>query len=288
MQIGIVTNIFGKYHRQDIAIESWIHLKKLFQNDVKIFNLQFKDESSIFENYNEDIDTRFVLESSSKDYIENSTKKLPLIYELIEKGFQESECDYVLYTNSDVILLPRLIEYIKNEKPDCITGPRLDIEDIDSYEKVLKEEVVPVRNEIAGYDFFCFSKEWWKEFKNYFSSKFFIGKPMFDVVYAGLIVMFGKKYLIANNYPMMALHIHHGTSSVTSDCLERDFNLKEYESNVLFKIADNIMFFNLQYNLCRRTPWGQFIQPQANERQIQKAFFDTMNIHSENKIKYIT
>lgn len=288
MQIGIVTNIFGKYHRQDIAIESWIHLKKLFQNDVKIFNLQFKDESSIFENYNEDIDTRFVLESSSKDYIENSTKKLPLIYELIEKGFQESQCDYVLYTNSDVILLPRLIEYIKNEKPDCITGPRLDIEDIDSYEKVLKEEVVPIRNEIAGYDFFCFSKEWWNEFKNYFSSKFFIGKPMFDVVYAGLIVMFGKKYLIANDYPMMALHIHHGTSSVTSDCPERDFNLKEYESNVLFKIADNIMFFNLQYNLCRRTPWGQFIQPQANERQIQKAFFDTMNIHSENKIKYIT
>jgi len=287
MQIAIVTNTFGKYHRQNVASESWIHLKKLFPNNIRLYNIQFKDEKNSFTDHYEGIETVFCLDASSKTYIKNATKKLPVISEIIFRAFAYSKCDYLIYTNSDVILLPRLIEYILTEKPNCMAGPRLDIEPIDSFQSVLDEKVKPVRNEIAGYDFFVFENNWFQQYKKYFVSKFVIGKPLFDVDYAGLMVLFGKKYLIANSYPMMALHIHHGLDAVTTDCVERDHNQKVHDENILFKIANNMMFFNLQHNLCKRKPWGSFLQPQANEQQIQKTFFDIMNIHVDNEIKYV-
>lgn len=287
MQIAIVTNTFGKYHRQNVAVESWLNIKRKFPDNIEIINLQFLDEKETFSDYYHDIRTEFGLTVSSKTYEPNSIKKLPVISEIIVKGFSLSQADYVIYTNSDVILLPRLIEYILTEKPDCMAGPRLDIENINSFQDVLDEKVVPVRNEIAGYDFFVFEKNWFKKYKKYFISKFVIGKHLFDVDYAGLMVLFGKKYHIANSYPMMALHIHHGIDSVTTECPEKDLNTATHENNDLFKIANNVMFFNLQHNLCKRKPWGAFLQPQANEQQIQKTFFDVMNIHHDNQIQYI-
>lgn len=287
MRIAIVTNTFGKYHRQNVAVQSLAHLKNIFPDNLELYNLQFVDEHSTFTDYYPELNTEFKLTVSSKTYQPDSHKKLPVISEILVKGFSVSQADYVVYVNSDVILLPRLIEYIMKEKPDCMAGPRLDIQNIDSFQDVLDEKVVPVRNEIAGYDFFVFEKSWFNQYKKYFISKFVIGKPLFDVDYAGLIVLFGKKYHIANGYPMMALHIHHGTAAVTTDCPERDLNIKTHESNDLFKIANNIMFFNLQHNLCKRKPWGAFLQPQADEQLVQKTFFDVMNVHHDNNIKYI-
>jgi len=43
MKIVIGTNTFGKYHRQDVAVESWKHL-----SDVKLVNVQFEDEKDSF------------------------------------------------------------------------------------------------------------------------------------------------------------------------------------------------------------------------------------------------
>jgi hypothetical protein len=287
IRIALVTNTFGKYHRQNVAVESWIHLKSKFPDVLELYNIQFKDEENTFTDHYEGVKTEFLLENSSKTFEPKSIKKLPVISELIFKAFNSIKADYVLYTNSDVILLPRLIEYIINETPDCMAGPRLDIQSVNSFQEVLDEKVVPVRNEIAGFDVFSFEKKWFEKHKKHFISKFVIGKPLFDVDFAGLMVLFGNKYHIANSYPMMALHIHHGTDAVTMDCPEKTLNEKTHEDNWLFKIANNVMFYNLQHNLCKRKPWGAFIQPQPDEQMIQKQFFDAMNIHAENKIQFI-
>lgn len=284
MKILIATNTFGTYHRQNVAVQSWMHLRKTFPDNVEIADFQFTDENST--NY-DNLLTRFVLTKSSKDLVPYSAKKLPLIYEIIDCASSSEEFDYVVYVNSDVILLPKIIEYILNNKPDAIAGPRLDIEDIDSFDRVLQDDIKVVRNEIAGYDFFAFRTEWWNSHKTYFNHDFFIGKPLFDVDYAGLIVLLAKDYHIANDYPVMALHIHHGTASVTTECVEKTHNEKVHKSNILLEIANNVMFYNLQYNLCKRKPWGSFLKPSENEGIFQKQFFDSMNIHHANTIKYI-
>jgi hypothetical protein len=282
--ITIATNTFETYHRQDVAVQSWVHLRNTCEN-VSLMDIQFADESKQY--YNQ-LTTCFYLDRSSKDVEPRSIKKLPILFDILEAAFVLTDDDYVVYTNSDVILLPRLIEYIQKESPDCMAGPRLDIEDIESFQDVLDNKVKPVRCEIAGYDYFVFERSWWMENKHHFDYPFVIGKPMFDVIYAGLIVMFGKKYRISNNYPMMALHIHHGLAAVTTDCPERDHNIRIAGSDPILKIADNIMFYNLQHNLCRREPWGAFINPKSDEQVKQKAFFDTMNIHTDNQIRHIS
>jgi hypothetical protein len=287
VSIAIVVNTYQKYHRQNVAVESLRHIKKSFPDNVKLYNIQFKDEINSFIDHYEGLETCHVLKESSLDYIVDARKKLPLISEIISEAFLFSDCDYVLYANSDVILLPRLIEIIINDAPDCMTGPRLEINDINSFQEVLNDQVVPIRVEIAGFDFFVFEKGWFKKYEEHFISKFVIGKPFFDVVIAGLMVIFGKKCIIANSYPLCALHIFHENTSVLMESPEKTHNENIFKNNILFKIADNIIYYNLQNNLCKRKPWGVFLQPQKDEQQIQKTFFDSMNIHHENQIKYI-
>lgn len=284
--VTIVTNTYQKYHRQNVAVDSWVHLRSLFPKQLHIINFQFLGDHDFSDYYNQ-IQTSFYLERSSQTLEPHSIKKLPVLYDIIEAGFNMSNSEYVMYTNSDVILLPRIIEYIIKETPDCMACPRLDIQNVDSFQDILDSKVTPVRHEIAGYDVFCFQRQWWERNKQYFNHAFVIGKPLFDVDFAGLMVLFGNKYYIGNSFPAMALHIHHGTDSVTTDCPEKTWNEDIHKNNPLLQIANNVMFYNLQHNLCKRKPWGAFLQPQKNEREFQDTFFDCINIHKDNTIKYI-
>ena len=46
MNILLGANTFGNYHRQNVAVDSWIHLRK--KHGVKLCNIQFKDEENSF------------------------------------------------------------------------------------------------------------------------------------------------------------------------------------------------------------------------------------------------
>lgn len=286
MKIDLITNTFGKYHRQDIAVESWRRLKQIYPNNISLNNFQFEDEKDSFMDHYEGVDTSFRLKTSSKDLVKNGTKKLPLISEILFSGFKY-DADYVVYTNSDVIIMPHLIEYIINEKPDCMAISRLDIEHIDTFDNILNQDIRPIRYEIAGGDVFVLKREWFNKYKKYLWSNFLMGMPYFDNALMGLMVIFGEKFKLGNSYPPYAFHIHHGTASVDTPCPERDHNQKIFEKNPMFQIANNIIFHNLQHNLCKRTPWGAFLQPQKDEQKIQEDFFREMNISELNKIRYI-
>jgi hypothetical protein len=286
MTISIVTNTFRKYHRQDIAVDSWRHLKKLFPDNINLNNFQFEDERNTFTDHYDGVDTSFRLKNSSKSLVKGATKKLPLVSEIIFAGFKYDP-EYVLFTNSDVILMPHLIEYILNEKPDCMAISRMDIEHIESFDNILRQDIKPVRMEIAGFDAFLLKREWFTKHKKHLWSNFLLGKPYFDPALAGLMVIFGEKFKMGNSYPPYAFHIHHGTASVDMECPERDHNQKIFEKNPLFQIGNNIIFHNLQHNLCKRKPWGAFLQPQKDEQKIQEDFFREMNICELNKIRYI-
>lgn len=286
MQIDIVTNTFGKYHRQNVAVDSWKHLKSLYPSIITLNNFQFSDEKETFQDHYEGVDTSFRLLRSSKDLMPDATKKLPMVSDIIFQGFKY-DADYVLFTNSDVILMPNLIQYIIEHKPECMAVSRLDIEDIPSYDSIINKTITPVRYEIAGFDAFLFERKWFMNHKKYFISNFLLGKPYFDPSFAGLMAIFSDKFKMGNGFPPFAFHIHHGTASVDTDCPERTHNEKIFNKNPWFKIAYNLTFYNLQYNLCRRKPWGTFMQPIDGEQETQETFFDVINIKKDNKIRYI-
>ena len=276
MKIKIITNTFQKYHRQDVAVQSWTHLTRLFPN-IEIVNLQFSDETDI--KFYPELSTLYVLDDSSKTLISDATKKLPCLNEMFSQGLSQ-DCEYFIITNSDVIIMPNLIEYIQNNKPSAMACSRLDVEDINSYQDVLDKNLKPVRWEPAGFDVFVFKKEWADKHRNYFTTPYFLGKPKFDVVWAGYMKIFGDNSPLGNQYPPYCFHIHHGNSACYLECAEKDWNhglLKKYPLDALMH---NIMVLHLKMNLLKRTPWGAFLSIPEQEKNFEKEFFEILNAYN--------
>lgn len=276
MKIKIITNTFQKYHRQDVAVQSWIHLTSLF-SDIEIINLQFSDETE--NSFYPELTTRYVLDDNSTKFISESTKKLPCLNEMFLKALAE-DCEYFIITNSDVIIMPSLIEYIRNKKLSAMACSRLDIEDIDSYQEVLDKNLKPVRWEPAGFDVFVFQKEWAVKHQQYFKSTYFLGKPKFDVVWAGYIKTFGDNSPLGNQYPPYCFHIHHGNSSCYLESVEKDWNHNLLKNNPMDALMHNIMVLHLKMNLLNRTPWGAFLNIPEQETKLEKEFFEILNVYN--------
>ena len=96
MKIVLGTNTFGKYKRQDIAVDSWLHLRD--KHDIDLYDIQFADEKKTFQEiYN--LNTRYDLKAFSHTYCDSPSKKLPLVNHIIEY-ISDIECDYFIFTNS--------------------------------------------------------------------------------------------------------------------------------------------------------------------------------------------
>jgi len=107
------------------------------------------------------------------------------------------------------------------------------------------------------------------------------------LTWAGYIKLFGNNAPIQNDYAPKCFHIHHGISSVTSECSERDWNEKTMKENVLDTLMNNVMFVHLKKNLVRRTPWGGFLVPTSDEKRIEQEFFDMLSVVNPiHKLEY--
>jgi hypothetical protein len=277
MKILIGTNTFGSYDRQDIAVDSYKALKSQYPDVVDVIDVQFQDEKETFKNIY-GLDVKFDLKRSSLDAVKNAEKKLPFVNDIFNVIYDHSS-DYCIFTNSDVILNKSLVEYIIKNKPDCFACSRLDIQPITSFSE-LREKATPVRWEIAGFDTFVFKRDWFFKYR-YLFHDYLLGRPQFDHVYAGIMKCFGDNTPLGNQNPAFCFHIHHKVKWLDGSG-ETDFNNNSLKEHALDHIMANLMFFNLKHNLCRRKPWGAFLQPEANEQQQEKMFFDTFNVHTEN------
>lgn len=279
MKILLGTNTFGTYDRQDIAVDSYKELKKLFPNNVDIIDIQFQDEKHNFKNHY-GLDIKFDLIRSSKDVIDNPEKKLPFVNDLFSVIAEYSE-DYFIFTNSDVIINKNLIEYIINNRPECFACSRLDISPINSFSE-LRQKASAIRWEIAGFDTFVFKKEWFLKYKHLFND-YLLGRPQFDHIYAGIMKCYGDNTPLGNQNPPFCFHIHHPVKWLDGSNLT-EFNNNTVKKYPLDQLMANLMFFNLKFNLCKRTPWGRFLKPQDNEKEQEKILFDVFNVHKENKL----
>ena len=276
MKIDLIANTFSNYHRQTVAVDSWRFLKQTFPDNINLWNFQFTEEESSFSDPYPALTTKFVLSNSQEEVI-GATKKLPFMSEIFNNAL-ELDGDYFIITNSDVIIMPKLIEFIINEKPDALACSRLDINDIPHYNFIAEQKITPVRYEIAGFDTFIFEKKWAIAHKHLFQTKYLMGKFLYDVVWAGYMKVYGGNEPLGNGFPPYCFHIHHGIAAVTTECPERDWNLKLTTDSDMNILMVNIMNFNLTQNLMRRTPFGAFMTQQPDERKIEEIYFDSMKI----------
>ena len=164
MKIVIGCSTHGTGDRQKIAIDSWKQLEKKF-NDVSIVNVQFNDGTTLLDQAHNikirGLNTIYTLTRSSEQ-IKGSTRKLPYINDILN-SLSQQDCDYFIFTNSDIIINPNLIRYIQNKQPSAFACSRMDINPIQSFDDVLNKKIIPQRTEIAGFDTFVFNTNWFKK-----------------------------------------------------------------------------------------------------------------------------
>lgn len=264
MKIIIGTNTFGNYHRQNVAIDSLVHLKKTF--DLQLFDVQFEGNTQ----HDNRLETLNTLSRSSLDHTTGS-KQLPFVNDIFNV-LCDQDCDYFIFCNSDVIVNGNLIKHIKEHKPHAMACSRLDIKHIDSFDDVLKKQIKPVRYEIAGFDCFIFSKVWYLEKKQLFRD-YLVGQPCWDQVYATIIKLYGGNHSFGNQYPPFCFHIHHEPTWQNKSTPEKQFNMTQknhHFDSLLCKIFD----IYLKSVLIKRQPYGLFLTPVKNETDIEQQFFD--------------
>lgn len=262
--IALGSNIYGNNHRQDVAIDSWLHLNN--KHDVQLYNVQPAENPVI----NDRIQTLDVL-SRHSGHVTDGNKELPFVNDIFN-ALASVDCDYFIYCNSDVIVNSNLIKHIKQNEPACVACSRLDIHDIDSFDRVLNKQITPVRYEIAGFDAFVFSKKWYNQHMELFRD-YLIGQPCWDQVYATIIKIYGDGVEFSNKLPPHCFHIHHEQTWQLEDTPEKQFNKKQsqhYFDRLLCKIFDTY----LKSVLINRQPMGLFITPIDNEKQIESNFFN--------------
>ena len=240
MKIAIGTNIFGEYSRQTLAIESLKTLKekaKLLNVEIDLFNLQFEENTSLIDGFitlhclkNSNLTIRDEIVKASgyntgcvdcdgtNILIPYSPKRLPLMNELFGALGDLIGYDYVIFTNSDIMISNRLISEILESKKESYCVSRLDIREINT----ITDPIIPFKIEIAGFDTYVFKSSWWQENKLRFP-KYLLGKPRWDNHYTS-IFMTHSDGKILNYYPGHIIHIFHGYGSHQDDMENRYVN----------------------------------------------------------------
>jgi len=277
MKITIGCSTYGKNHRQDIAIDSWLELQNKFK-EVNIINVQFNDPSTMLaQAHNHQtcgLDTIYTLNRSSEQ-IKGSTRKLPFINDILD-DISDLGSDYFIYTNSDIIINPNLIRYIINKQPLAFACSRMDINDITSFDDVLNKNIVPQRTEIAGFDVFVFNTDWYKTNRHLFND-YLVGQPLWDQVYAVLMKLFGVNDEFGNKNPPFCFHIKHPIQWGNTKSVERIHNHTVLENNDLDLLAWRIFDKYLTQQIIKRTPAGIFINPLPNESLLEEQYFYKMH-----------
>ena len=277
MKIVIGCSTHGTGDRQKIAIDSWKQLEKKF-NDVSIVNVQFNDGTTLLDQAHNikirGLNTIYTLTRSSEQ-IKGSTRKLPYINDILN-SLSQQDCDYFIFTNSDIIINPNLIRYIQNKQPSAFACSRMDINPIQSFDDVLNKKIIPQRTEIAGFDTFVFNTNWFKKHSHLFND-YLVGMPLWDQVYAMIMKLFGKNDEFGNKNPPFCFHIKHPIQWGDSNAVERIHNHSILEDNALDLHMWRLFDKYLTQELMRRTPAGVFISPLKDESIFEERYFFKMH-----------
>ena len=262
MKISIGTNIFGQDLKQTLGLQTQSKLKQLFPDNVELYAFQRSEKELI-----PDTHKRILLTRDSRDFVQGGKKSTPCVKDILD-GLAETNCDYMVYTNSDILFSDKFVKYIL-DGDGHYTGyacSRMDIYPI----KDLNDKMVPYRYEIAGQDTFVIKKDWYIKKRNLIQD-YLIGSILYDTALTCILKQHGQNDPIINDYPIQIAHIHHGWGS-GHPSPENDYNKKLYGledekirepwgwfyHNVLIKRPDGFNMFSLY----------------PKEKEIEKKHFD--------------
>lgn len=258
-------NLYGKNIRTDLAIESYLKLKKKYNDIIDFYNVQFVDTSVPMREHAE-FKLYRCLKESSKNYITGESKKIiPMVKECYD-GMAELGYEQFIFTNDDIIVSDRYIDFILKTNYDCYPASRLAIKPINS----LSEPIVNEHYQVAGFDTFCIKTDWWKKNRDSFPT-YVLGHPCWDVHYATLCMKLGNSTL-ANKWPPPTFHQIHQSDWTDKPCPETDYNYATFWKPYKF---DSDMWHNYLFHVLLRRPEVNYCTPHNNEEELEKQYFNT-------------
>jgi hypothetical protein len=249
MKISIGINIHGSYRRQDQCIFVLKKLKQKYEN-IKLYNITFQHDLNMEKEF---IHLPFLRKKAKN--VTNSTSNKPIAKEFFDI-LSDTECDYFLFLNSDVLLTEKVIKKITDEyETYCFSRT-----DVISTEKL--ENIVPWRIEIAGFDVWGVKKEWWIKNSNLFDD-YIYAEHLWDVDFA--LTMFNNSTCILYNKENLVIHEKHELNWNESSP-EATYNSKIWDQKPYSKNWHEFIY----KNLINRQPYGRFLEPLTNELELEQ------------------
>ena len=252
MKLSIGINIFKSNKRQTLAIEC---LRKLKHKNcgVQLYNICFEKELYPTEDF---IDYP-LLQKKSFHYTGNKEIKKPIANEFFDL-LSETDCDYFLFLNSDILLSQKAINFISHKNFDSYIFSRHEIQDLNS----LADPLVPYKIEVAGFDAWAVKKEWWIQNKNKIPNCIYSEVAWDNIMSMGLYqnsnsILCNKEFYIA--------HISHPINW-SRETPEGKFNMKTWNNMPVSHKWD----YYMQMVLFNRKPHGQYLNPLENEETLEK------------------
>jgi len=259
MKISIGTNIFGSDLKQTLGIETQTKLKQLFPDNVFLYAIQRNDEEPIPQSH-----TRKIVNRDSRNFVEGGKKTTLCIKDILD-SLAETECDYIVYTNSDVFFSDKFIKYILEGDYVGYACSRMDIYPINS----LSDKMIPYRYEVAGQDTFVIKKDWYIKNRHLFK-EYLVGSILYDTALTCILKQYGQNDPIINHYPIQIAHIHHGWGS-GHPSPENNYNTKLYESE-REELREPWGWY--YHNILTKRPSGfNMFELYPNEKEVEKEHF---------------
>jgi len=284
MKISIGINGFKEYKnlekREKFCIDSLIKIKN---NDITLYNICFENENIQYKNFttlnkltkksNNLIYEYFQHEGLTNEYnlrkseIDNNIKELPSVKEIFDI-LANTNCDYFIFLNNDIILSNRILKEIENGI-ECYPVSRMHIYDIESLSDIPKLESYSVH----GFDAFVVKKETWLKIRNNFED-LILGRFYWDTYFATMFNLLCKCKNI-NKLPPVCFHIEHKSTS-NDKTIENYYNEDIFKRNVIV----GHLWFNYVQNVLLKRPTVEgckWYQPFNNEKELEDHYFGQLN-----------
>ena len=258
MKIALGTNLFGQYHRQNLFLENLKLIHRKYPN-IDFYNLSFKhDAPAAAPDF---LIQKNELVRSSRDICKESGQKLPFVNDMFDL-LSQTDCDYFIFANSDVLVPGSLMERILGTDKDAVCVSRTEIKEI----KGITDKMVPIRIEVAGFDFYAVRNAWWKKHMRLFPDYFF-ARPRWDNHFTTVMMKYGDSEI--RNELGDLYHIFHGYGSHSNDNEMRHNDALFYQK---YKGISDLWGRYLEY-ITQRQPPRRYIQPLPDEKETTRRIF---------------
>ena len=189
---------------QLVTFESMLRAKKQSTAEIELCTTQYAEDHSIIP---EGFKILTDLGRSIQDLGEfKSGKKLPLIGDIIQKAIDETQADYVIYTNVDIAVMPQFYEAVAsylNDGHDALIINRRrirpDLNQVADLPRIYSE----VGKSHPGFDCFVIKRDLLEKFE---LGKIMVGIPFIGVALAHNIFAHAQDYLLLEKHHL-TIHI---------------------------------------------------------------------------------